>query len=70
MLCLAGWGELHVAAQVQRFGAHYTLILPRGGCHQIFNTGSVPMETLGLFGASPVGTFLPDGQALALPWRS
>jgi len=70
VLCLAGQGELHVEGQVHRFGADCTLVLPRGRAHQIFNTGALPMETLGLFGASPVGTFAPDGAALVLPWRS
>jgi len=30
----------------------------------------MPLEIIGVFGATPVGTFLPDGEALALPWRS
>jgi len=28
------------------------------------------MEIVGLFGATPVLTLLPDGSALELPWRS
>jgi hypothetical protein len=43
---------------------------PKGRDHQIFNTGPQPMETVGLFAATPVLTWLPDGSALALPWRS
>jgi hypothetical protein len=27
-------------------------------------------EIIGIFGATPVATYGPDGQALALPWRS
>jgi mannose-6-phosphate isomerase-like protein (cupin superfamily) len=70
VLCLAGEGELHIDGRVERFGANCTLILPRGLPHQFFNTGHEPMETVGIFGASPVGTFQPDGAVLALPWRS
>ena len=70
VLCLAGWGELHVGGEVQRFGADSTLILPRGVEHQFFNIGPMPLETLGILGASPVNTFLPDGTAVDLPWRT
>ena len=70
VLCLAGQGELHIDGRVQRFGANETLILPRNSQHQIFNTGALTMETLGVFGATPVNTFLPDGEVLPLPWSS
>lgn len=70
VLCQAGWGELHIDGQAQRFGAQTTLVLPRGSLHQIFNVGPQPMEIIGIFGATPVGTTLPDGSALELPWRT
>jgi mannose-6-phosphate isomerase-like protein (cupin superfamily) len=70
VLCLAGWGEVHADGAVKRFGADSTVILPRGRDHQIFNTGPLPMEIVGVFGATPVATRLPDGSALELPWRS
>jgi mannose-6-phosphate isomerase-like protein (cupin superfamily) len=70
VLCQAGRGELHVDGQAHRFGAHSTLVLPKGRTHQIFSTGPMPLEIVGVFGASPVGTFLPDGVAIDLPWRS
>lgn len=70
VLCTAGCGELHVNGEVQRFGADSTLILPKGVPHQLFNVGTVPLETIGIFGASPVGTMLPDGSAIELPWRT
>ena len=70
VLCQSGFGELHVEGEAYRFGAGSTLILPRGRDHQIFNTGVVPMEIIGVFGATPVGTFLADGQVLDLPWRT
>jgi quercetin dioxygenase-like cupin family protein len=70
VLCQSGAGELHVDGQVHRFTAPCTLVLPRDRPHQIFNTGDRPLETLGIFGASPVGTCLPDGGALPLPWRT
>jgi quercetin dioxygenase-like cupin family protein len=70
VMCQSGSGELHVDGAVQRFGADSTIVLPRGKTHQIFNTGALPMELLAAFGATPVGTFLPDGEAIALPWRT
>ncbi len=70
VLCQSGWGELHVDGQVHKFTADCTLVLPRGSAHQIFSLGPMPLEIIGVFGATPVGTFLPDGEALALPWRS
>lgn len=70
VLCEAGEGELHVDGQAHAFRAGCTLVLPKGTLHQIFSTGSDPLTVTGVFGATPVGTFLPDGQALALPWRS
>lgn len=70
VLCQAGAGELHVDGQVHRFGADCTLVLPRGRAHQIFNVGAIPMEILGVFGATPVATFFPDGEELELPWRT
>ena len=70
VLCLSGHGEVHSEGRVQRFGADCTVVLPKGRDHQLFNTGSLPMETLGLFGVTPVRTWLPDGSVLALPWRT
>lgn len=70
VLCLAGWGEVHADGEVKRFGADSTIILPRGRDHQLFNTGALPMELVGVFGATPVVARLPDGSALELPWRS
>ncbi|MCK7498023.1 MAG: cupin domain-containing protein [Comamonadaceae bacterium] len=70
VLCTSGDAELQLGADVRRFGAGATLVLPAGLTHQIVNTGSRPLEILGIFGATPVGTALPDGTALALPWRS
>ena len=70
VLCLAGQGEVHAQGTVQRFGADCTLVLPKGRDHQIFNTGAQAMEIIGMFGATPVATYLPDGVALELPWRT
>jgi hypothetical protein len=55
---------------VHRFGPNATLVLPKNKMHQIFNTGTLPLETVGVFGATPVLTFLPDGEPLDLPWRT
>jgi hypothetical protein len=38
--------------------------------HQILNTGSTPVELVGIFSATPVGVFEPGGKALDLPWCS
>jgi mannose-6-phosphate isomerase-like protein (cupin superfamily) len=70
VLCLGGRGEVHIDGTAHRFGPDSTVVLPKGVPHQIFNTGAVPLETLGIFGATPVGTFMPDGNVLPLPWRT
>jgi quercetin dioxygenase-like cupin family protein len=70
VLCLAGWSEAHTEGAVHRFGAVCTLVLPADRDHQIFNTGAVPMETIAIFAATPVGTCLPDGTALEPSWRT
>jgi quercetin dioxygenase-like cupin family protein len=70
VLCLAGTGEVHEGGQSRRFGAEQTVILPKGGQHQIFNAGQKPLEILGIFGATPVVTRLPDGASIDLPWRT
>lgn len=70
MLCLAGWGEVHINGEKHRFGADTTLVVPAGTLHQIFNVGPQPLETLAVLGRTPVPTRTPDGQPLPLPWRS
>jgi mannose-6-phosphate isomerase-like protein (cupin superfamily) len=70
VLCSAGRGELHIDGEVHPFGADQTLAIPRGKLHQIFNTGPMPLETIGIFAATPVNVFLPDGSKLPLPWQS
>jgi mannose-6-phosphate isomerase-like protein (cupin superfamily) len=70
VLCLSGRGELHVDGQVHPFRGGETLVLPRESMHQIFNVGDQPLEIVGVFGGSPVQTYLPDGSALPLPWRT
>lgn len=68
VLCLAGEGQVEEAGVAAPFQAGQTLALPAGRVHRIVNTGAVPLEILGIFGASPVPTRLPDGVRLALPW--
>lgn len=70
VLCLSGWGEVHIDGEVHAISPDSTVVLPQGKPHQIFNTGRSPMEIIGVFGSTPVGTFLPDGSALPLPWRT
>jgi quercetin dioxygenase-like cupin family protein len=70
VLCQAGLGEVHIDGKAYRFGPNSTVVLPKGIAHQLFNVGTTPMETVGVFGGTPVGTFLPEGEELALPWRT
>ena len=70
VLCTAGEGELHIDGRVERFGANATLIIPRNADHQIFSVGAVPLQTIALFGMTPVEVCLPDGERLALQWSS
>ena len=70
VLCLSGRGELHIDGRVHPFRGGETLVLPRESMHQIFNVGDQPLEIVGVFGGTPVQTFLPDGSALPLPWRT
>jgi mannose-6-phosphate isomerase-like protein (cupin superfamily) len=70
VLVVEGSGEVHIDGKVLAFGPDTTLVLPPNVPHQIFNTGSVPLKTVAAFSASPVGTSLPDGAPLELPWRS
>lgn len=70
VLVLEGSGELHMDGRVTAFGPDTTLVLPPNVPHQIFNTGSVPLLTVAAFSSTPVGTFLPDGEPIPLPWES
>lgn len=70
VLCIEGWGEVHIDGVAHRFGPGTTVVLPRGRVHQLFNTGNTPLETLGIFGATPVVTRLPDAAPIDLPWRT
>jgi len=70
VMCLDGWGEVEIDGVRHRFTSDCTLVLPRGRVHQIFNVGPRPLETLAVFGGTPVPTRLPDGEALSLPWRT
>jgi mannose-6-phosphate isomerase-like protein (cupin superfamily) len=70
VMCQEGWGEVHMGGEVHRFGPHNSVVLPAGQLHQIFNTGEVPMEIVGVFGQTPVACYLPDGQLLELPWAT
>jgi mannose-6-phosphate isomerase-like protein (cupin superfamily) len=70
ILVVEGSGELHLDGEVIAFGPDTTLVLPPRRAHRLFNTGSVPLKTIAAFSSSPVGTFLPDGAPLELPWAS
>jgi mannose-6-phosphate isomerase-like protein (cupin superfamily) len=70
VLVVEGSGEVQIGGRRIAFGPDTTLVLPPSVPHQIFNTGCVPLVTVAAFSATPVGTFLPDGAALELPWKS
>ena len=70
VLCLSGWGQIQGDGYMRRFGADTTIVLPKNRVHQLINVGPMPLEVVGIFGATPVATLLPDGQALTLPWAS
>ena len=70
VLCLSGLGEVHHGGRAQRFGADTTVVLPKGSVHQLFNVGAQPLELVGIFAATPVAAYLPDGEAIELPWAS
>jgi mannose-6-phosphate isomerase-like protein (cupin superfamily) len=70
VLVVEGSGELHIDGRVVPFESDSTLVLPPNKPHQILNTGTVPLKTIAAFSATPVGTYLPDGASLDLPWPS
>lgn len=70
VLVVEGCGEVQIGERRISFGPDTTLVLPPHVPHQIFNTGTVPLKTVAAFSATPVGTFLPTGEPLALPWAS
>lgn len=70
VLVIEGSGHVEIGGETVAFGPDTTLVLPPGVPHKIVNTGSVPLRTVAAFSATPVGTFLPDGAPLALPWKS
>ncbi len=70
VLVLEGNGEVQIGDQRYSFGPDTTLVIQPSVPHQIFNTGSVPLKTVAAFSATPVGTFLPHGEWLELPWTS
>ena len=70
VLCLSGLGEVHQDGRAMRFGADTTVVLPKGSVHQLFNVGAQPLELVGIFATTPVAAYLPDGEALELPWAS
>lgn len=68
VLCTAGEGELHAAGRIERFSANTTLVIPPHVDHQIISVGQVPLQTVAVFAATPVGVWLPDGEPVELPW--
>lgn len=70
VLVLEGSGEVRWDGGALAFGPDSTLVIPPRVAHEIVNTGAVPLVTVAAFSATPVGTFLPDGAPLELPWAS
>jgi mannose-6-phosphate isomerase-like protein (cupin superfamily) len=70
VLVESGHGHVIIDGRRIDFGPDTTLVLPAGVDHQIVNSGSEPMRSVAAFAATPVGTALPDGQPIELPWRS
>ena len=70
VLVLAGSGEVHYDGKVVPFGPDTTLVIPPHVDHQIFATGTVPMETVAAFSATPVGVTTAAGEVIPLPWAS
>lgn len=70
VMCLSGSGEARGDGEVRRFGAGATLVLPAGRFHQIVSVGAEPLEIIAVLAQTPVKVELPNGTALALPWRS
>jgi mannose-6-phosphate isomerase-like protein (cupin superfamily) len=70
VLVLEGSGEVRWDGRSLPFGPDSTLVIPPHVAHQIVNTGAAPLVTVAAFSATPVGTFLPDGKPLTLPWES
>lgn len=66
----SGRGELHIAGGVYPFGSNTTLVIPPNEDHQIVNVGAEPLTLTAAFSTSPVEVVLPDGQPIALPWKS
>lgn len=66
----AGRGMLRVGGEAREFGPGTTLVIPAGASHQLVSLGPGSLEVMAVFGATPVGTFGPDGTELDLPWRS
>ena len=69
-MCLSGLGEVHLDGRAQRFSDETTVVLPKGSMHQLFNVGAQPLELVGIFATTHVAAYLPDGEAIELPWAS
>src|SRR5688572_4102317 len=70
VLVLSGSGEVRANGSAIPFGPDTTLVLPPRVAHQIVNTGDAPLVTVAMFSATPVATFMPDGEKMELPWTS
>jgi quercetin dioxygenase-like cupin family protein len=70
VICNSGTGELRLGEKTERFSRDMTVVIPANVEHQIINIGGDHLEFIAVFSMSPVLACLPDGAAIALPWRS
>lgn len=70
VMCSQGHGELHIDEQVFAFGPNTTITLPANRLHQLINVGTQPMHIVAVFSMTPVATFLPQREAIDLPWAT
>jgi len=69
ILVTEGEGTLAIDGQEKPFRAGDTIIVPPNAPHQLINTGSGPLRTLGIFSVGRVRVEFPDGTPIDLPWQ-
>ena len=70
VLIQSGRGTLHIADGIREFGPDSTLVLPADMTHQIVNSGTEPMDLIGILAMAPVEVRTPNGELIELPWAT
>ena len=70
VLVLSGHGTLYIEDREHAFGPNTTILVAPDVPHRIVNSGTEPLEVVGIFAVAPVDVRWPDGTPLALPWTS